>query len=360
MSGHVFIDRKAIDEELGKILTQAEIIRLTGLAGKSVSSHTAANAFYGRRMKVGTAARVVRATKLPKPERFLIAIEDGQTPQEAVFPESYGNWDVTEDDFEHRLLRDIPFSIGKTVNRVDHRVGRIKRFNILKFNDEDFDTVKEEVARHPIVCGKLERHPSFPLYYDSQFHGRRSFWVIEKWEDGVTLDEHVKSDGFNKSEVPRIAIELAHALNALNKVEVVRRELTPETILVRDTDKSLVLFDFETATFAYDTYSREMPWKRDPYLAREVAAPDVDVRADLFSWAQVVIFCLTGRKPQETYKPDFFAKLAVPESVMQALSICTQFQRDSRVFGTKASGTTTDFDGVLRLIEDWKGATETK
>ena len=360
MSGHVFIDRKAIDEELGKMFTQAEIIRLTGLAGKSVSSHTAANAFYGRRMKVGTAARVVRATKLPDPERFLIPIGDGQTPQEAVFPESYGNWDVTEDDFEHRLLRDIPFSIGKTVNRVDHRVGRIKRFNILKFNDEEFDTVEQEVARHPIVCGKLERHPNFPLYYDSQFHGRRSFWVIEKWEDGVTLDEHVKSDGFNKSEVPRIAIELAHALNALNKVEVVRRELTPERILVRDTDKSLVLFDFETATFAYDTYSREMPWKRDPYLAREVAAPDVDVRADLFSWAQVVIFCLTGRKPQETYKPEFFAKLAAPDYVQQALSICTHFQRESRVLETRASGKTTDFDSVLRLIKNWKSTSETK
>jgi serine/threonine protein kinase len=184
--------------------------------------------------------------------------------------------------------------------------------------------------------------------------------VIEKWEDGVTLDEHVKSDGFKKSEVPRIAIELAHALNALNKVEVVRRELTPERILVRDTDKSLVLFDFETATFAYDTYSREMPWKRDPYLAREVAASDVDVRADLFSWAQVVIFCLTGRKPQETYKPEFFAKLAAPDYVQQALSICTQFQRDSRVLETRASGKTTDFDSVLRLIKNWKSTPETK
>ena len=348
MAGHVFVDWKGIEKELGKSISQAEIVKRTG-----VSSQTASNAVNGRRMKRVKAFEVVNCTKVPNPERFVIDIDEGQTSQEAVFPESYGNWEVTEDDFEHRLLRDIPFSIGKTTNRVDHRVGRIKRFNILKFNDEDFDVVKEEVARHPIVCGKLERHPNFPLYYESQFHGRRSFWVIEKWEDGATLEEYVKSDDFNRSEVPRIAIELAHALNALNKADVVRRELTPERILVRDTDKSLVLLDFETATFAHDTFSREMPWKRDPYLANEVASPDVDVRADLFSWAQVVIFCLTERKPQETYKPDFFAQLAVPKSVMQALSICTQFQRDSRVFGTKASGATTDFDSLLRLIENW-------
>ena len=355
MAGHVFIDWKGIEKELGKSISQAEIMKRT-----KVSSQTAANAVHGRRMKRAKAFEVVNCTKVPNPERFVVDIDEGQTLQEAVFPESYGNWDVTEDDFEHRLLRDIPFSIGKTVNRVDQRVGRIKRFNILKFNDDDFDTVKEEVARHPIVCGKLERHPNFPLYYDSQFHGRRSFWVIEKWEDGATLEEYVKSDDFNRSEVPRIAIELAHALNALNKADVVRRELTPERILVRDTDKSLVLLDFETATFAHDTFSREMPWKRDPYLANEVASPDVDVRADLFSWAQVVIFCLTERKPQETYKPDFFAQLAVPKSVMQALSICTQFQRDSRVFGTKASGTTTDFDSLLRLIEKWGSAAGSK
>ena len=355
MSGHVFIDMKGIERELGKSISQAEIMKRSG-----VSSQTAANAVHGRRMKRAKAFEVVNCTKVPNPERFVIDIDEGQTSQEAVFPENYGNWDVTEDDFEHRLLRDIPFSIGKTVNRVDQRVGRIKRFDIRKFNDEDFATIKEEVARHPIVCGKLERHPSFPLYYDSQFHGRSSFWVIEKWEDGVTLEEYVQSEDFNQSEVSRIAIELAHALNALNKAQVVRRELTPQRIFVRDTDKSLVLVDFETATFTYDTYSREMPWKRDPYLANEVASPDVDVRADLFSWAQVVIFCLTGRKPQETYKPEFFVDLEVPKSVKQVLSTCVQFQRDSRVLETKASRRTTDFDSVLRLIGDWKRTPESK
>lgn len=330
-------------------MSQAEIIKRSG-----VSSKTAANAVHGRRMKRATAFKVVNCTKVPDPELFVIDIDDDQSPKDAVFPENYGNWEVSEDDFEHRLLRDVPFSIGKTVNRVDQRVGRIKRFNILKFNDEDFDTVKEEVARHPIVCGMLERHPNFPLYYDSQFHGRRSFWVIEKWEDGVTLEEFVKSESFDKKQIPRIATELAHALNALHDVGVIRRELNPERILVRNADQSLVLTDFETATFAHETFSREMPWRRDPYLANEVASPDVDVRADLFSWAQIVIFCLTQRRPQETYEPKFFAGLSVPESVMQALKICTAYQRDSRQLELKKTKPKSDFESLLPFLKGWK------
>ena len=348
MTGYVFVDWKGVEKELGTSMSQAEIVRRSG-----VSSKTAANAVHGRKMQRDTAFKVLNCTKIPNPERFIIDLDDDRTtPQDAIFPESYGNWKVSEDDFEHRLLRDVPFSIGKTVNQVDQRVGRIKRFNILKFNDEDFKKVKEEVARHPIVCGMLERHPNFPLYYDSQFHGRRSFWLIEKWEDGVTLEEFVKSDNFDKAEVPRIATELAHALNALHNVGVIRRELNPDRILVRDSDQSLVLVDFETATFAYETSSREIPWRRDPYLASEVASHDVDVRADLFSWAQVVIFCLTQKRPQEAYEPKFFTELPVPDLVEQALKNCTAYQRTSRPEG--------GFDSLLPLLESWRKSTATK
>ncbi len=349
MNGYVFVDWPGVENAIARSVSAAELARMA-----DVNPRTAARAINGKRMQRASALEVVSATGVENPEIYLISTDQGATLGKAVAQDDYGNWEIQEDALEYRLLRDVPFWIGKAKNKLDGRIGRLKRYQLGKqFNDEDFETAKSELGRHPTICGRMERHPNFPLYYDSKFNGMNCFWLVEKWESDITLKQLVESDGFCDSMIPNIGLELAKAMNDLNKAGVVRRELNPRTILIRENDRSPLLVDFETATFAFNTHSRKIEWTRDPFLAREVDSPDVDVRADLFSWGQVMIYCLTRKQPKSFYEPKFFASLAAPKNVIAALDACTQDNRDWRRLEKKSEKEVSDFESLFNLIDGW-------
>lgn len=351
MAGNVFVDWQAIEQELGKSISLAEIVRRTG-----VSPHTAQNARDGKRMQRAKAFDVVRATRVTNPGLYIRAQDGSKGDRQTVHGKSLGSWEVEEAPIEYRMARDIPFFIGKVINKSTERVGRVKVFTLSEeLNDEDIELARIELNRNPIICGRLERHPNFPLFYESEFVGSDRYWVIEKWEAGRVLADVVSDDeiAFDVERVPKMAVELAEALNFMNKAGCICRALTPKVILVRD-DGSLLLRDFELATFTCQTFSKELKVDPSPYLAPEIGSPDIDVRADLYSWGQVVVFMLTGRWPQTHYQRSFFSSLPVPKSVAVCLEICTQADRTFRRLAPKSVNEISDFDSVLSQIENWK------
>ena len=350
MSGYVFVDWRGVENALGHGISAAKLAKHAGVDPRTVS-----RAIRGVRMQRASAVDVVRATKVANPELYISSIEGVQSSEHSSGLENYGSWEVEDEAREYRLIRDIPFWIGKATHSLDGRVGRLKRFTLGKqLNDEDFEIAKLELSRHPTICGRLERHPNFPLYYDSKFNGQSCFWLVEKWEADQTLKQFVESESFCVSCVPKLAIQLAVALNDLHKAGIVRRELNPSTILIRENDRSPLLVDFETATFAFNTSSRKIEWKRDPFLAREVDSPDVDLRADLYGWAQIVIYCLTQKWPKPNYDRIFFTALPVPKEVATVLEAFTQDNRDWRKVEPKSQPPVVDFESLLGFIKGWE------
>ena len=185
-------------------------------------------------------------------------------------------------------------------------------------------------------------------------HHATSTGTIEKWEDVATLQKIVVDGEFSPKQIPKMAIELALALNAINKVGVVRRCLSPKTICIRD-DGSLLLRDFELSTFAEGTISGPLEFDPNPFYAPEFNHPveDVNVSADLFSWAQVVVFCLTGKRPQTNYDHTFWNSLQVPKTVSKVLESCTQARREFRTLVPRSVKEISDFEDVLEKISGW-------
>ena len=165
--------------------------------------------------------------------------------------------------------------------------------------------------------------------------------------------ESVVLDGIlTREQVPKLAIDLASTLDAINKVGVVRRCLSPKNICIRE-DGSLLLRDFELSTFAQDSISGPLEFDPNPFYASEFNHPEkqIDVRADLYSWAQVVVFCLTGKRPQTRYENSLWDSL--PKAVGKVLEACIQPSRSFRTLVPKSEKEISDFEDVLKLISDW-------
>ena len=174
---------------------------------------------------------------------------------------------------------------------------------------------------------------------------------MENWEDVATLDRLVEFSGIKAADVPRIAKELAKAILTLNDAGVVVRCLSPKMVCRRE-DGSLLIRDFELATFLGPTSSGKLRERHNVYYADEFDLPDVDYRADMYSWAQIVIFCLTGRRPPSRPTAEFFASLPVKKSVYSVLSACSEINRDFRKWNTNKNGDF-NFAEILDAIKGW-------
>ena len=93
--------------------------------------------------------------------------------------------------------------------------------------------------------------------------------------------------------------ELAEGLQALHDHGIVRRELTPESIVLREADSSVLLTDLELAKLLDGSPTVSLRWNETPYLAPEVHSGKVDARSDIFSWGQILYHAATGTRPDE-------------------------------------------------------------
>ena len=350
MSRKVSVDWESVQRDLGgKDFTDLELAELAG-----VSNNTVRNARNQNPMQRKTALKVVTATGIRNPHSYLSAVGANGSTSQAILGSFLHDWEIEEKVIERNEFRNIPYKVAKGTHRTNERVGRIKVFDLSDFGDDVIELLEMSLARNPIVCAKLERHPNIALFYENGFATQDKYWAIEKWEDVSTLENAVLDGILTREKVPKLAMDLASTLNAINKVGIVRRCLSPRNICIRE-DGSLLLRDFELSTFAQGSISGPLDFDPNPFYAPEFNHPqkDIDVRADLYSWAQVVTFCITGKRPQTNYEHSFWDRLPVPKAVGKVLETCTQPTREFRTLVPKSKKEKSDFEDVLELISDW-------
>ena len=64
-------------------------------------------------------------------------------------------------------------------------------------------------------------------------------------DSGPTLGELLLPQKLQAAILPRVMRQIAEGLKALHDAKVIRRDLSPSFILVREADQSVVLTDFE-------------------------------------------------------------------------------------------------------------------
>ena len=224
----------------------------------------------------------------------------------------------------------------------ENRFGRGKLYELIHLDVKDIPKFHEHVRRHANVCnlvrdkcGLAKNYEVTPLGYDS------GWWVIDHWIEGQPLSDIIFEgiEAWPLSRVAWLGTEILKALGELHAVGVVMRELTPERIYV---EPSLVtLTDFELARLVNGTVSVKGGWTSENlYRAPEVSRRDPAPSCDLYSWARVMCFVLTG-----TPAPKTIPKLADYPDVEALVRRCHHSSADRRPKSTSE---------VLQEWNTWK------
>ncbi len=127
-----------------------------------------------------------------------------------------------------------------------------------------------------------------------------------------------------KEQLRIVMTEIAQGLEGLHRAGVIRRQLTPESIVLGK--RSVVLTDFELAKLLDGSPTVDVGERPDDlYVAPEIrdGDPATDFRADIFSWAMIMVRAATGAVIQDCeFVANKLAAIGIPRSFISLIVNC--------------------------------------
>ncbi|MFK8110986.1 MAG: protein kinase [Rubripirellula sp.] len=142
-------------------------------------------------------------------------------------------------------------------------------------------------------------HPHIVPVYDVDSTPEFPIFVVSKYVQGSTLTQSLKQRRLHHTEVARLIISMAEALQEAHKHGIVHRDIKPSNILIDSEEKPHVV-DFGLALRDDDSVSRLRQAGTPAYMSPEQARGEghrVDGRSDIFSLGVVMYQLLVGRRP---------------------------------------------------------------
>ena len=143
-------------------------------------------------------------------------------------------------------------------------------------------------------------HPSIVPVLDSG-SGDGLCWYVMPVVDGETIRERLRTQGLPSiDDTLRLAGQAGAALAYAHTKGIVHRDLKPENIMISGGRAMIVDFGLARAVGSDSNLTGlGMPLGTPTYMSPEqiTGATDVDLRADIYSFACVVYEMLTGRPP---------------------------------------------------------------
>jgi serine/threonine protein kinase len=226
---------------------------------------------------------------------------------------------------------------------LDNRLARGKCYELRHLTGAERERIELYLHRHVDVCEQIGDHPNV-AHNITAAAVAGLWWVIDRWEEGTALDKRIGNGPFSEYELKVVMTGIAEGLTALHKAGIIRRELTPASVLLRESNDRPVLTDMELAKIG-DSGPTVAPeeWPDDPYRAPEVegSAP-ISERADIYSWGRIFAHAALGSLPDRGNEDlsDVDLPKGVQEVVEQSLAI-------------NPSGRKTDLKKILKALKAW-------
>ncbi len=242
--------------------------------------------------------------------------------------------------------------------------GRGKRYDLSQFDDAARKRIAALLSRHHDVLQKLKRQPAFPCQVDSGYSDANHFWVIDDYEEGLTLTDYMQREellsvGLSLAETLNIMEQIARALLELHEADVIRRELNPDSILIQP-NGHVLLTDLELCKLLGEhptVVPNRLP--SSTWLAPELGdlpsgslANSKDWGAvDVYSWGKIFLYVATGKVPPEVVSFRDTEVRGYPKGLRHLLSSVTFASYRSRPSIAEVLGVlerTRDSDGENR------------
>jgi hypothetical protein len=343
-SGYVVLDAELMESlRLEKGVSRRQFAELAG-----VSPTTAYRFFQGERIQTRIARRLFDCLGVVDMKPYLRTCDSAEGEFGALDTEVLTEWRV-----ENVMSQPVTLSNGLQfqICRLAHQVlpntwGRGKCYDLRQLTTRDSQRVKEQLLRHPVVCRKVGPHARFPinervLYSDD--HSR--FWVIDRWIDGITLADKLRYGRLPPRLLPVVMRQILEGLEALHGCEIIRRELSPAYITLVEPHADVLFTELELAKLLEGGISVSETWDEDPYRAPEIENDEIDATVDLYSWAQVFVHALTGKRPPSPANPKLLDEAGLPSAVRAITQRCLSMSHKWRPNSAEQ---------VLKAVRDWK------
>ncbi|MBI1310098.1 protein kinase [bacterium] len=226
------------------------------------------------------------------------------------------------------------------------RLARGKFYDMEGMSSDERERCHAALLRHAVVCTKIGKHDNIITNLSTcPADDAQGWWVIDEWVAGRSLKELLKQGPVSRAVAVSIGAEMAEALRVLHANSIVRRELTPQCLLIEEASQRVVLTEFELAKLldGSPTVSTD-EWIVDPYRAPEAESDDVDARADIYSWGRIMLELLLGKLPDAGREKAALKQSDLPTAETELLGRCLSISRRSRP---------NSFDEVLDELTEW-------
>lgn len=195
--------------------------------------------------------------------------------------------------------------------------GRGKRYDIAHLGIEERGDWIPKLERHAQTCLRI-RHPRIPhhLGFFRTDQSSSVWWVVDAWTPGRLLSEIISEED-PIEYIPSLAAQIAEGLMALHSAGIIRRDLSPDSILVGDGQVTLTEFELAKLGQGAPTVSKNRP--TNPFVAPEVSDGEAKPQADLFSWARVITHLLIGKLVPLSLVNSTLGNVQLPEEVRRVL-----------------------------------------
>ncbi len=197
---------------------------------------------------------------------------------------------------------------GRTFLAVDEDKPSKPRCVIKQFypQAQGTNTVQKAVElfnQEAVQLDELGKHPQIPelLAYFTQDDRQ---YLVQEFIDGQNLaQELVQKGAFNETQIRQLLNDLLPVLQFCHARQIIHRDIKPENIILRQSDRKLVIVDFGASKSATNTaLNRTGTSIGSPeYVAPEQLRGRAVFASDIYSLGATCINLLTRRSPFDSY-----------------------------------------------------------
>lgn len=243
----------------------------------------------------------------------------------------------------------LKYYVWKLKHRLeDDRFARGKHYDLSLLPTKEQDRLRVYLSRHADICNRVGENGRFPLHLTTTPAPKGDgYWVIDEFTPGKTLSEMLPHAPIDPKLLPDLMRQVVEGLGALHQVQVIRRELSPEFIIVND-DGSVMLTDFELGKLLDSKPTVSSNWPASPYRAPEIGGrrlTEDDTHVDFYSWGRILLHAASGGLPSKGKETGEIESAAIPPRVRNILKRCLSLDPDQRPRQAKE---------VLQTLRGWK------
>ena len=182
----------------------------------------------------------------------------------------------------------------------------IKQFFPLVQGISNIQKASELFTQEAIQLDELGKHPQIPdlLAYFTQDNQQ---YLVQEFIDGQTLSQELAKKGaLNEAQIRQVLNDLLPILQFVHKSQVIHRDIKPDNIIIRKSDRKLFLVDFGASKNASGAALQKTGTTigSPEYVAPEQTRGRAVFASDIYSLGVTCLNLLTGMSPFDLYDPN--------------------------------------------------------